>query len=168
MTPQKQRLFPNLQVWKLEEKIIFRSHFWVIWGLTASHDIKICTKDECVHHFFPEVAQKENDQCSYVVQFSWVSRRIRNNMIITLLPTKGVLLILWLTCLNVWLVCCWLQRQHAHRISIISLPFHSPLWVTVCWSSNQIMVWVVFWDMESFWYSLCKCLGFSNHLDIFN
>ena len=29
------------------EKLIIRANFWVIQGLTASHDPKICTRDDC-------------------------------------------------------------------------------------------------------------------------
>ena len=34
------------------EKLIIRANFWVIRGLTASHDPKICTHCECFPHSF--------------------------------------------------------------------------------------------------------------------
>ena len=36
------------------EKLIIRANFWVIRGLTASHDPKICTHCECFPHSFSQ------------------------------------------------------------------------------------------------------------------
>ena len=41
------------------EKLIIRANFSVIWGLTASHDPKIWTQDECLSSHFSKDARME-------------------------------------------------------------------------------------------------------------